>query len=607
MSSTTSFKAKNPFTREWRLCGDHAQRRAAACDLLSLESHIMNCEVLPALIQIPGWEDLVSFDGTYTTQGYFSQPVLVSGRIEAVPFANYQARTQRRFSLNALSETYLLPLREHFKSELLDGTHLCFSTFHQFYERFDTIPSELDVPLENAQQLITERCMGIRRGYLEATFRLLLPQSAPSGKRCKTFEDTPYDSTTWIDGRYMGERNISRGRELFRGFYVWAVGIATSLAASTCFLFAAFRRRAARRSAKSPQVLPFSRRTLLKSRTLQFIGQGGESEVYLSEIVLALGEKKHIATKMFYKASTAKAEISFYERLPRHDNILSVHGCYYNSRAKRHCLAMTLCKHDNLRESMITKAFPRHGPFVHRTLSGVIGALGAMHANGMAHGDLKLDNVLLSCECAGDAECACLRTHSPSVCAKLSDFAMARQGTLMGVSSANLKGTMMYVPPERVEYDPANHQADFYCRGDVYALGLMTWEMLHFLHSGEVVSCAEAILPGVRNPQDVLIEISKGKFVPPCEFLPEPVQRYLRKCWHFKPAKRFKDAREARRVWEKIRADVHAVADKSQILQSSIGSSSKGTDAALLGSTASTNRDLTGVTTTTASPVRSSV
>ena len=131
--------------------------------------------------------------------------------------------------------------------------------------------------------------------------------------------------------------------------------------------------------------------------------------------------------------------------------------------------------------------------------------------------------------------------------------------------------------------------------------------MLHFLHSGEVVSCAEAILPGVRNPQDVLIQISKGKFVPPCEFLPEPVQRYLRKCWHFQPAKRFKDAREARRVWEKIRADVHAVADKSQILQSSIGSSANGSGAALLGSTASTNRDLTGVTTTTASPVRSSV
>ena len=112
--------------------------------------------------------------------------------------------------------------------------------------------------------------------------------------------------------------------------------------------------------------------------------------MYLSEIVLARGEKKHIATKMFYKTSTAKAEISFYERLPRHDNILSCRGCYFDRRAKRHCLAMTLCKHDNMRESMNTKAFPRHGPFVHRMLSGVIGALGALPRTGCAS-DLKLD------------------------------------------------------------------------------------------------------------------------------------------------------------------------------------------------------------------------
>ena len=163
------------------------------------------------------------------------------------------------------------------------------------------------------------------------------------------------------------------------------------------------------------------------------------------------------------------------------------------------------------------------------------------------------------------------------------------------------------MPPERVEYDAGAHGSDFYHRGDVYALGLMTWEMLHYLHNGEVVSCAEAIMPGVRSAQDVLIRISSGKFVPPCEFLSEPVRRYLKKCWHFNPSRRFKDAREARQVWEKIRADVLAVADKDDILRSSIGSSAKGSDAALLGSTASTDRDvLTGVTTTNASPVRSS-
>ena len=63
---------------------------------------------------------------------------------------------------------------------------------------------------------------------------------------------------------------------------------------------------------------------------------------------------------MFFKASTAKAEISFYERLPRHDNILSVHGCYFDNIAQRWCVAMEYLRHGNVRKSMITKAFPRH-------------------------------------------------------------------------------------------------------------------------------------------------------------------------------------------------------------------------------------------------------
>ena len=569
MSSTTSFKVKNPDRHQWRLCGDHAPRREAACDFFSLTSHIMGCDVLPALIQTPGWEDFVSFDGTYTTQVDPSLD-LVPLEMAAGSFSSFTKYYPRQFTLNALPDTLMRSLRERFKSELLDGTYLCYSTFRRMFDLFHTIPSELDAVSENTVQPAADNCMFAIRILLDATFRLLLPQAAPAGKRCKTFEDIPYESPLWIDGRYVDERNTSRGRELFSGFYVWAVGTVASLAAATYFLFVAFRYRSARQSAKSPQVLKMAPRTLRMCRILQFIGQGAESEVYLAEIDLTHGKKKYIATKMYYKASTAKAEISFYERLPRHENILSVHGCYFDRRAKRHCMAMTFCKHDNMRESMISKAFPRHAPFVHRMLSGVISALGALHANGMAHGDLKLDNVLLSCECAPEVECACLRTCPQGLRGRLADFSMVRQGTLMGVSSGNLKGTMMYVPPERVEYDPANHEVDFYVRCDVYALGLMTWEALHYLHSGEVVSCAEAILPGVRNPQDVLIRISSGKFVPPCEFLPESVRRYLRKCWHFQPSKRFRSGDDARKEWATLEEEVTALVSPDALVSDAI-------------------------------------
>jgi serine/threonine protein kinase len=580
MSSTSEMKVFDDRTHAWRQCSHHEDLRHVLCYFWGEIQFSLGCSMVSSLLDVADWEEYITHEGWM-------------GTLEVV---------------NNHYDTFLEPLVKHFADVNVAGQALCYRSLLAVYEDLARAPESLAL-----EDLDADCAAPLTRSETRALLSLVLPMTPPDGMTCVDLSAVDFMTTNPF--RHHAHLHASDGAAGDETLLAVAVSIGAVCVLAFGLAVARMRRGCdAGKPAERDESMAFSSLDAISPSTLTscarsstLLGKGAEAEVFLATVTFPGGETKRIATKMFYKASTAKAEISFYERLPRHDNILSVHGCYFDNNAQRWCVAMEYLRHGNVRESMITKAFPRHGPFMHRSLSGLMDALGALHANGMAHRDLKLDNVLLSCECAPEADCACLRTYSPSVRAKLSDFAMARQGTLMGVSSANLKGTMMYVPPERVEYDPANHQADFYCRGDVYALGLMTWEMLHFLHSGEVVSCAEAILPGVRNPQDVLIEISKGKFVPPCEFLPEPVQRYLRKCWHFKPAKRFKDAREARRVWEKIRADVHAVADKSQILQSSIGSSSKGTDAALLGSTASTNRDLTGVTTTTASPVRSSV
>jgi hypothetical protein len=90
----------------------------------------------------------------------------------------------------------------------------------------------------------------------------------------------------------------------------------------------------------------------------------------------------------------------------------------------------------------------------------------------------------------------------------------------------------------------------------VYALGMMIWETLYYVRHGEVVSVMEKILPGCREGQDVLIAISSGAFTPPCDFLPEPLRRFLRKSWHFKARKRFQDAAAVAREWERLRAAV---------------------------------------------------
>ena len=73
-------------------------------------------------------------------------------------------------------------------------------------------------------------------------------------------------------------------------------------------------------------------------------------------------------------------------------------------------------------------------------------------------------------------------------------------------------------PPERVQYNLEKHDENFYELADIYALGLMIWEGLYYVRHGEAVSCAQAIMSECHEGQDVLIRISSGTFVPPCDF-----------------------------------------------------------------------------------------
>ena len=268
---------------------------------------------------------------------------------------------------------------------------------------------------------------------------------------------------------------------------------------------------------------------------------------------------------------------------------------------------MEYCRHGNMRECMAAKTFPRNGGFLHHEVSGVMSALATLHGNKMAHRDLKLDNVLLHCPCAAGTECGCLRVNSRSVLPKLADFGMSRQGTLMQMSSANMKGTLMYIPPERVQYDLEKHDENFYELADIYALGLMIWEAMYYVRHGESVSCAQAIMPGCREGQDVLIRISSGTFVPPCEFLPEPIRRFLHKCWHVKPSRRYQNMGVVLREWEKLRKSVNLLTTGDPELQSET-SSMGGSDVALLnrnGSLTGTHVSSISVTTAGSTDTRS--
>src|SRR6059058_1187563 len=88
----------------------------------------------------------------------------------------------------------------------------------------------------------------------------------------------------------------------------------------------------------------------------------------------------------------------------------------------------------------------------------VLAALGAAHAAGLIHRDVKPENVLVT----------------PDGRVKVADFGLARAvaGATLTRDDTTLLGTAAYISPEQVQDGTAN------ARSDVYAAGVMLFELL---------------------------------------------------------------------------------------------------------------------------------
>ena len=131
-------------------------------------------------------------------------------------------------------------------------------------------------------------------------------------------------------------------------------------------------------------------------------------------------------------------------------------------------------------------------------MEGVLGGLGAAHAAGLAHRDVKPENVLLTAE------------HD----VKVADFGLARM--LAGTSQTKtgmLIGTAAYLAPEQVSRGVAD------ARTDVYAAGVMLFEMVTgqqphtadtplavaYKHVNEAVPAPSQLVDGVPAALDELV------------------------------------------------------------------------------------------------------
>jgi serine/threonine protein kinase, bacterial len=119
-------------------------------------------------------------------------------------------------------------------------------------------------------------------------------------------------------------------------------------------------------------------------------------------------------------------------------------------------LVMELIEGGTLRELLAERGpMPPHA--VAAVLRPVLGGLGAAHAAGLVHRDVKPENVLISDQ--GEV--------------KIVDFGLVRAVAEAGITSASvILGTAAYLSPEQVRDGNASP------RSDVYAVGIVTYELL---------------------------------------------------------------------------------------------------------------------------------
>lgn len=212
----------------------------------------------------------------------------------------------------------------------------------------------------------------------------------------------------------------------------------------------------------------FQRRYRYNPNT-DLLGKGGFSRVYKA---LDTHTGRTVALKMYYGDLEEKygvlAELKKAIRLS-HPNLIKYYDAMllnvrseFGGTANVQVGIMEYANFGDLNDFMKTFPNPKS---LHLLIKGLLEGLAHLHQNGVAHRDIKPQNILIHRDSAGQYH------------AKIADFGLAKTLEQQGDNSSKLLGTVEYMSPE--QFDPRKYgiQGKLSANTDLWAVGIILFEM----------------------------------------------------------------------------------------------------------------------------------
>ncbi|XP_026728586.1 activin receptor type-1 isoform X1 [Trichoplusia ni] len=277
-------------------------------------------------------------------------------------------------------------------------------------------------------------------------------------------------------------------------------------------------------------------RTLAKQVTLvECVGKGRYGEVWRGSWYA-----DSVAVKIFFSRDEAswRRETEIYSTvLLRHENILAYIGSDMTSRGS--CTQLWLITHfhplGSLFEHLSRASLTRQQMMV-ACLSIVNGLLhlhteihGTQGKPAIAHRDIKTKNILMKV----NGEC----------CIADLGLAVTRAHVAAGLLHNPRQGTKRYMSPEMLDQTMNTSCLESFLRCDVYALGLVLWELAsRVAPRGEARAPFAELAPADPSFEDMrkIVCVDAARPCPPAHTHPTMVgmANLMRECWHQNPSVR---------------------------------------------------------------------